>query len=66
MEIFSICVLIAPENPDYFVKNATCNGMRKEKRDVFKLISYKNKRQSPATVVKLLNTKENYIYYYLG
>lgn len=61
MEIFSICVLIAPESPNCFVKNATCHGMIKEKRDVFKLSSYKNKRQNPSALVKFLNTEDNQI-----
>lgn len=44
IEIFCICVLIAPESLNCLVKNVTCNGMRNKKKDVFKLNSYKNKR----------------------
>lgn len=46
IEIFNICILIAPEDANCFVKNATSNAMRKGKKkkkksDVSKLSSYK-------------------------
>lgn len=58
MEIFSICILIAPEDANCFVKKVSSNGMRgKIKRDVSKLSSYK--RQRGRATVKFLYTEDN-------
>lgn len=67
-EIFNICILIAPEDANCFVKNSTSNGVRKKETDVSNLSSYKNSRQIPTAAVKFLYTGDNgtdFIYYHL-
>lgn len=69
MEIFNICILIAPEDANCFVKHSTSSGVRKKDTDVSNLSSYKKNRKSPTAAVKFLYTADNgtdFLYYHLG